>query len=155
MGSRGLFGFYYQNKYYVVYNHFDSYPEGLGKQIVDEIKQAIKDGKLNEWENKLQTIKIIDTNIDPTLHDIKKLYAYTDLSVSSQSQLDWYCLLRKTQGSLKKVIKSGYMINSVDADGSPIFEQYAYILNFDTSTFDYYERSRCIQKFEWDDLPNW
>jgi len=38
MGTRGLFGFR-RGRYYVVYNHFDSYPSGLGFQLWKEIDE--------------------------------------------------------------------------------------------------------------------
>ena len=37
MGTRGLRVFRFRKRYYVFYNHYDSYPEGLGKQIVADI----------------------------------------------------------------------------------------------------------------------
>jgi hypothetical protein len=59
MATRGLFGFFYKGKYYVVFNHFDSYPEGLGRKIVKELKEALKDG-LIRWIQLLSQIKIIN-----------------------------------------------------------------------------------------------
>lgn len=39
MGTRGLYTFKYKGKYYIFYNHWDSYPEGgLGDKIVEELK---------------------------------------------------------------------------------------------------------------------
>ena len=38
MGTRGNYIFCRNGKYYVFYNHFDSYFSGLGKLIVDEIR---------------------------------------------------------------------------------------------------------------------
>jgi hypothetical protein len=34
MSTRGLFGFKHQNQYYGFYNHHDSYPEGLGREMI-------------------------------------------------------------------------------------------------------------------------
>lgn len=155
MGTRGLFGFYYKGKYYVVYNHFDSYPEGLGSDIINEIKKAILEGKLDEWKNKLININIVNEDKVPTSEDIERLAYFTDLSVSRGSTSDWYCLLRRTQGSLEKVLDSGYIINSVDSAGCPRFEEYAYILNFDTNLFDFYEGDTFVRSYELNNLPQW
>ena len=38
MGTRGYYIFRYQGKYYVFYNHFDSYFTGLGADIVKELQ---------------------------------------------------------------------------------------------------------------------
>lgn len=39
MGTRGYFGFYFKGKYYLIYNHSDSYPAELGKNLVEQIKK--------------------------------------------------------------------------------------------------------------------
>lgn len=154
MGTRGLFGFYVKGKYYVVYNHFDSYPEGLGNDVVEEIRKAIQEGKLEEWKNKLMNIVVVDDK-PPTSEDIEKLARYTNLSVSRRSTSDWYCLLRDTQGSMENVLASGYICNAVNSAGSPLFEEYAYILNFDTNQLDFYEGDTFVRGYNLNELPNW
>ena len=37
MGTRGLKVYRFRKRYYAFYNHWDSYPDGLGKQIVSDI----------------------------------------------------------------------------------------------------------------------
>ncbi|TDL29936.1 hypothetical protein BD410DRAFT_47006 [Rickenella mellea] len=37
MGTRGLFAYRHRKKYYIKYNHWDSYPSGLGADLVDQI----------------------------------------------------------------------------------------------------------------------
>jgi hypothetical protein len=37
MGTRGLLFIRCRGRYFVIWNHFDSYPEGLGEAIVYEI----------------------------------------------------------------------------------------------------------------------
>lgn len=139
MGTRGLFGFYYKGRFYVVYNHWDSYPSGLGIKVLNSIIKAIKDGTIQQWKEKVITIKEVDENTPPTAEDIQKLSAYTDLCVSTQSTSDWYCLLRNCQGSIESVLDSGYILNAVDSDGHPEFQEYAYVVNFDTDNLDFYD----------------
>lgn len=50
MGTRGLFGFYYNGKFYVVYNQYDSYRSILGVNIINEIKKVIENGNFEEWK---------------------------------------------------------------------------------------------------------
>ena len=38
MGTRGYIVIKFQNKYYRIYNHWDSYPEGLGVNVVNAVK---------------------------------------------------------------------------------------------------------------------
>lgn len=155
MGTRGLFGFYYKGKYYVVYNHFDSYPEGLGNIIVYQIINAIENGEFDSWLDQMLALKIVDYDMKPTEEDINKLKEFTNLTVSTQSTSDWYCLLHHCQGSLNKVLKSGYILNHTNKDGLPDFENYAYIINFDTNKFDFYIGEELTESYDFNDLPNW
>jgi hypothetical protein len=47
MATRGLYVFKYRGIYYIFYNHYDSYPSGLGKLIISDIRQLVKDNKLD------------------------------------------------------------------------------------------------------------
>ena len=38
MGTSGAIGFVVDGKEFVAYNHFDSYPENLGKEVVEFIR---------------------------------------------------------------------------------------------------------------------
>jgi hypothetical protein len=160
MGTRGLFGFYYQGKFYVIYNHFDSYPSGLGAAIVEELRRAIQESsdpknRLSKWIQQLEQLRLVSPRVPPTLEDIQKLRPYTDVNVSQQSTTDWYCLLRHCQGSVEKVLASGYLDNCVDTSGLPLWEEYAYIINLDTQKLDFYEENRLVNSFDFDNLPSW
>jgi hypothetical protein len=43
MGTRGLLFIRWKGRYYIYYNHWDSYPEGLGKAIVEKIPATPKE----------------------------------------------------------------------------------------------------------------
>ncbi|KAJ0420131.1 hypothetical protein BJY00DRAFT_313347 [Aspergillus carlsbadensis] len=54
MGTRGLLFIRWKGRYYVYYNHYDSYPEGLGEAIVENI--PVTPEEYQEWlENTRQT----------------------------------------------------------------------------------------------------
>ena len=150
MGTQGLFGFVYKGKYYLVYNHWDSYPEGLGSGIVEELKRAIENNQLEEWKKLLVQIKEVSEDVPPTPEEIQKLQCYSNTSVSTGSLSDWYCLLRNCQGSLEKVLESGYIVNS-----GPAWEDFGYVLNFDTNKLDFYIGSELEQSYGLDNLPKW
>ena len=154
MGTRGLFGFYYKGKYYVVYNHYDSYPSGLGVLIVKELKRAIDEGRLEEWKSLLIQIKEVNPSIPPTEEEINRLKCYSDLRVSNRKYTDWYCLLRNCQGSLEDVLKSGYIQNHIH-NGIPDWEEFAYIVNFDTNKLDFHIGSKLDTSYTFDNLPDW
>src|SRR3989338_2773060 len=84
----------------------------------------------------------------PDVIDIYKLKNYTDLSVYSHSQTDWYCLLRECQGDLEKILNSGYILVTKDD------EQYNYIINLDTNTFSIKELNKTWSLSNLDTIKN-
>lgn len=130
MGTKGLIHIIARNekgeiKEYWIYNQFDSYPTGLGQDIVEFLKE--KDFK--ELELKFASLKIVTNAILPTDKEIEKLQPYTNLNVSTQSPKEWYCLLRKTQGDLGKILECGY----AEDFGKPVEKSwihYEYTLDF-------------------------
>ncbi len=141
MGTRGHFGFYFKKKYYIKYNHQDSYPKALGITLLKEMlsNKVIFD----EWKQKLENIKIVDESIKPDLETIINLNKYTNLMVSQRSLEDWECLLHFTQGSFVHLLNSGYLINdSTSNEGLEVQTydgEYAYILDLDHNQFILYE----------------
>lgn len=156
MGTRGLYGFYYKGRYYLVYNHWDSYPNGLGMKLVAELVDWFKAGKdIDGLKESLSKIKFVSDCGDgnspwikrgaPTEEDIEALKPWTDLTVSNQTDQEWYCLLRKTQGSLTKVLDCGYMLlregYNCPKDWDDIFIEWVYVVDLDNAEFIAYEGS--------------
>jgi len=54
MGTRGLFAYRYRGRYYIKYNHCDSYPSGLGAQLVSYIPTDPK--AFQRWLKRTQSI---------------------------------------------------------------------------------------------------
>lgn len=153
MGTRGLFGFCYKGKYYWAYNHWDSYPSGLGADIIKQLQYAIDNHLLDDWKNKIVKLIEVDENVSPTDEEIQQLKKYTNLKVSDQSTDDWYCLLRGTQGCLQSILDAGYIVNHAinnkneyDADA-----EYTYTVNLDNNTLDV----SWGESYPFDNLPNW
>lgn len=46
MGTRGAYGFYKDGQNKLTYNHFDSYPEGLGNTVVDFCRATMRKGEI-------------------------------------------------------------------------------------------------------------
>lgn len=140
MGTRGFVILKYKNKYYAMYNHFDSYFNHLGVNLVSEIQKAIKDGTFDNWKVLLEQCKKIQENSECQVEqkDIDNLIDYMDLTVSGCSNYDWYCLTRKLQGSFIKPLTVGYMLIKPDSDKCEycdIFIEYTYLLDLDNNTF--------------------
>ena len=116
MGTRGHIIIKYNGKLIRLYNHMDSYPEWLGKNILEDLITLLKDFGLSGLIELLEKCKIVDDSIKPTKYDVIKLADYTNLNVSNQSTNDWYCLLRKTQGHLLYMVTLGYLQHTGEHD---------------------------------------
>jgi hypothetical protein len=57
MGTRGLIGLIIAGKRHAVYNHFDSYPDGLGRDVVRFIISLTKE-EIEELINLLEEITV-------------------------------------------------------------------------------------------------
>src|SRR5947207_15584270 len=60
MGTRGFYCFYYKGLYYVIYNHFDSYPEGLGMTLVNQLRKLDP----QELRKLIDNVMVININED-------------------------------------------------------------------------------------------
>lgn len=137
MPTQGLLGFYLNSKWYVIFNEFDSYPRGLGNNILKDVKKAHENNSFSKWRDQVPNLTFIDRTIPPTPEQIAKYSPYTNLRHKTRSTADWDCVLYKAK-SLKNCLRAGALMNAVDANGLPKWEQYAYIINFDTNKIDYY-----------------
>ena len=84
MGTRGYRIVRYRKRYYVFYNHWDSYPEGLGKDLVKEIPTdpeeyqkwlAFQREEAAGWERLLEHFLCIKCTVDEDSEDEEESYA--------------------------------------------------------------------------------
>jgi hypothetical protein len=137
MGTRGAFGFRMDGQDKVMYNHFDSYPEGLGVDVLDFLNTH----DVNDMRTVFPLIKLVRDGDTPTPEEKLACQQWTDLNVSSQSDDDWYCLLRDAQGDLSAFVDKGlrFMIDSQTFLGDSLFCEWAYIINLDENVLEIYE----------------
>lgn len=144
MGTRGAMGVKINDTYKVMYNHFDSYPDGLGTEMVNF---CIKMNAENGWEKfakMMKKVKLVGEGSKPS-ESIQQKYmknGFYDKNVSGQSPTDWYCLLRNLQmAKIFEAIYNGdckHMIDGLDFLKDSLFCEYAYIINLDTKSLDFY-----------------
>ncbi len=109
MGTRGKFGFFYKGKYYLCYNHRDSYPSGLGVSLLEQVLKA----NLDEW-----------LKLAKNLHDIEYDSDDSDDSDDESYRDGPYCFLG--------MLHNGAIDNVYGVD---CFEDYTYVLDFDNKVF--------------------
>ena len=133
MGTRGIYGFIIGGAEKIGYNHFDSYPDGLGVSILQELRT----GDLEEIKAQAGQLRVItDESKWPTPEQIDEVIA--KLGTPDGSARDWYWLLRDTQGSLDRTLRSGYIIDYSDFALDSLFCEWGYLVNFETGFLEVY-----------------
>lgn len=142
MGTRGSLGFIIEDKEYLNYNHFDSYPDGLGETVLEFITEINEE---NGWEQFKENAKNVvqlkgDRVTDTTIQE--KYRKYSNLGVSEKTLEDPYCLFREIQDSWMTEIYKGelqhfFFNNNFIKDS--LFCEYAYIINLDTMKLEFYD----------------
>lgn len=135
MGTRGCYGFRKNGIDKLTYNHYDSYPDYLGKIVVTFCKETSLD-EMNEIYDRLI---LVNENDKPTREQIEECKRYYNGDVSCKTPEDWYCLLRNAQGDLD-AYKNGlkYMIDSCGFIKDSLWCEYAYIINLDTYELEFW-----------------
>lgn len=139
MGTRGCFGVRVDGKDKLMYNHFDSYPSGLGKDFVDQVKKLVKKQGIKAIRKKASDMRVVDGDQKPTPADIHLYQKYSNTGVGEQSLEDWYCLLRNLQGDLEKCLDAGVMLDAGNFILDSLFCEFAYILNLDDGVIEFYK----------------
>ena len=146
MGTRGAFGVRIDGTDKVSYNHFDSYPEGLGANIVNQLNDLINSHGIDGIKAMARDLRMVSEDETPTDVDVKRLSGFANLAVSKQSTSDWYCLLREAQGQLDVLLRDAkVMIDSRDFLLDSLFCEYAYIANLDTEVLEVYRGFQTTQ----------
>ena len=142
MSTMGLYGFRKNGQDKTTYNHGDSYPDWLGKEIVN----FCHNNSVATIRKICDNIEMINKNIPPTKEQIKLCVdaGFYDSSVGSQSKEDWYCLLRGLQGNLEELKKNAldkgkvFMLDNHDFIKDSMLCEYAYIINLDTEKLEFW-----------------
>ncbi len=139
MSTRGAYGFKINKEYKVLYNHFDSYPSGLGRDIVQFLQRS--KGHFPELKSKVQKMQAIKKDFEnqKNVQDILNQSLWED----PVSVLDSILLgLINLYPCSKKFLEDN------------LFCEYAYIINFDDDTLDVFARGDLlINRFSLKDIP--
>lgn len=151
MGTRGAWGFRVDGQDKIAYNQYDSYPGGLGQDLVAAIKRT----NLTDLKTAAQNLLVINEKTPPSLNQMEQLQKYADLAVSNRRLDDWYCLLRKNQGDLEQTLQSGHMLDGHNFLKDSLYCEHAYVINLDENKFEVYAgfQEKPHQKGRFAELP--
>ena len=133
MGTRGFIGFVVDKAEKITYNHFDSYPEGLG---ADVLKWARGGDPLNRLADGVRKLEKVDEDAKPTPEQRARYALFTDSGVSEGD--DWYAVLRNTQGDPAKILEAGVYADAGEFPQNSLYCEWGYLVDLDTRTFEVY-----------------
>lgn len=142
MGTRGVIGFRIDDKDKVMYNHMDSYPEGLGIQLLEEmdeiisldVSKTVKETRINKLKENVRNIRLIEEEeekLSPLDIDWAKQHGFANFDVGGK-EISWYQLLRGMQGNLIDCLKHSVMLDANDFIKDSLFCEWGYIINLDS-----------------------
>ncbi len=136
MGTRGVVGFHKKGVDKIAYQQYDSYPEGIGSDVVEFVRNT----SIFAMHQIFDGIEVVSNEVKPTPEQIAHCEPWTDLGVSEQSTADWYCLTRDAQGNLE-VYKAGlrYMLDAADFLKNSLYCEWGYIINLDENVLEIYQ----------------
>ena len=138
MSARGVVGFRHKRKDLLTYNHSDSYPSGLGLRVVRDLHDLLLKGR-EPLVRQVEALTIVTEETPrPDEKERRRLQKYTNDSVSTQDEY-WYQTLRGTQGDIKAILESRYLLDSNSFILDSLFCEWGYIVNLDEETLEVYK----------------
>lgn len=135
MSTRGLWGVIIGDEKKLTYNHSDSYPSGMGEEILTFLKRA----DLNALVDDATALRLVKGEEIVTPEDVVAMREFTENPNGyKDDELDWYWLLRRTQGDPGETFKAGVMIDGDGFQNDSLFCEWAYIIDLDGQKFEIY-----------------
>lgn len=135
MSTRGAVGFRINGQDKVAYNHHDSYPVFLGNQVLSAIKNMVLSPEVRQ---SVAAIRLVDGEDMPSAEAIEAMKPFVDLNTAELKNADWYTIMGKLQGDLISYASCGYMPDNQTFLKNSLFCEYAYIVNLDNDTLEFY-----------------
>lgn len=135
MGTRGAITFVHNGVEKTCYNHFDSYPSGLGTTMLDWLRSP--DWDLDKVRALVAALRMVDEEATPTDEERERYAQYADTCVSTGK--DWYALLRRTQGNPAAILEAGVAGDSEEFPLDSLFCEWVYVVDLDREVFEVYE----------------
>lgn len=136
MSTRAAAGFRVDGKDKLQYVHSDGYPDGLGRDTLE----FIRDVNLEALKEHVRKIRLVTEKEKPTDEEQQRYSKWANAGVASRSMTDWYVLLREAQGEWAPYANGDLdvMLSGNTFVYDSLFCEYAYIINLDTMELEFY-----------------
>jgi hypothetical protein len=133
MGTRGVMAFAIDGALKATYNHWDSYPGGLGNDILKWLRSA----DIQAAREKARRMFAVNENFKPTPEELETLAKYRDANVSEGD--DWYALLRDAQGNPAAALDAVAYVDAESFARDSLFCEWAYVIDLDNEQLEVYK----------------
>jgi hypothetical protein len=145
MGTRGFVGFVVDGTEKISYNHWDSYPCGVGLNVLEWLRGVVADNE-DQQRELAKTLAAVDEDASPTDEQLKRFSEFHNPNVSRGN--DWYALLRETQGKPGEILKAGFYCDAKEFPLDSLFCEWGYLIDFDNRVLEVYEGFQQTQPTE-------
>ena len=141
MGTRGLVGWVVDGEVKASYNHWDSYPSGLGKAVLHYVAQRLDTAET--WVKKVREVEVIkgsdEEPASPELAQRAQALGLVNTDVGGPSDsITIYQAVRDAQGRLDLFEQLGAIPDSVEFAKDSLFCEWAYLVNLDDGVVEVY-----------------
>lgn len=136
MGTRGFITFVTGGEEKTAYNHWDSYPEGLGVKVLKFLTASLD--SVSALKERALALRVVSPDSKPSPEDIARLGKFADTGVGTQSLDDWYVLLRQTQGEPALMLEAGVIEDAGYFPRDSLFAEWGYVIDLDKEAFEVY-----------------
>jgi hypothetical protein len=152
MGTSGIMAFVIDGETKAGYVHFNSYPSGLGADVLEWLR-AEKDKP--ETIDAVRRLLVVNDGTTPDAEHIEALKQYANTNVSTKQLDEWYVLLRLTQGNPALTLEAGYIYGAhrVERYRLGYFGEYTYFVDFDAKTFTAEGYGNRLGSWSFNELP--
>lgn len=144
MGTRGFVGFVVDGQAKIAYNHWDSYPSGLGLEVLEWLRgelAAEQEGTVTAWRTQAKALATVPDRA-PNDEERAALAEFRDDNVGGpihDPREEWYKLLRYTQGKPGAMLKAGFYEDASDFPLDSLFCEWGYLVDLDNERVEVYE----------------
>lgn len=146
MGTRGLTMVYSDGEFKVAnYNQYDSYPSGLGIDILIFIRDYLNNAESKQlFRDEVSKLKLVNDDYKPTKEEYNFLTRFSQNPHEyDEDKLDVYLLLRDLQGVeiLYEIIEGNVIISldSINFASNSLYCEWGYVLNLDERQLEIYK----------------
>lgn len=139
MGTRGFVGFVVDGVEKISYNHFDSYPGGVGLDVLEWLRGVVAESE--PTQRTLAKVLSVVPDRAPTDVEREALAEFEDSRVGSADDF-WYRLLRETQGKPGAILQAGYYEDAAEFPLDSLFCEWGYLIDFDARVLEVYKGFR-------------